>query len=140
MKNLLTTFVAVLVGMLVAMALIIASQTISSTIYPLPAGLDPMDKTQQEAFRAFMSTAPMGMFVIVLLGYAIASFAGGFVAAFVDKVRPQIAATVVGAILTSAGIANLSALPHPIWFAVINIPSFFVFAFLGFKMVQKLNA
>lgn len=139
MKNLLTTFIAILVGMLVAMAIIIGIQTISSMIYPLPVGLDPMDKTQVEAFRAYISTAPMGMFIIVLLGYMVASFAGGFVATFIDKERMPIpiAAITVGAILTSAGISNLSAVPHPIWFAIINIPSFFIFAFLGSKMVKR---
>ena len=129
--------VAVVVGMIVAFIFMIAIESYSHSIYPTPEGLNPMDPADKEAFQAFLDAAPLGMFLIVLLGHIVAAFFGGFIAAFINKSQTRRAALIVGMLLTMAGIVNLSAFAHPIWFGALDLPSYIIFAWLGSKLVKK---
>ena len=129
--------VAVVVGMIVAFIFMIAIESYSHSIYPTPEGLNPMDPADKEKFQAFLDTAPLGMFGIVLLGHIVASFFGGFIASLINKRRSRRAALVVGMLLTMAGIVNLSAFVYPTWFGIMDLPCYIIFAWLGSKLIKK---
>lgn len=127
---------SVLAGLFIALFLFMAFQNISAIFYPLPEGMDPFDPDQKEAFEAYFKAAPIAMFLIVLFGYIIGSFVGGYVSSFLLKTAIPQTALILGSLLTVAGIFNLMAIPHPTWFVVLNLPSYLLFAWLGSKLVQ----
>lgn len=105
-----------LAGAVTAFVVILLMQQLTLRMYPLPAGLDVSDP---EALRAYAATLPLGAFLMVLLGYAVAALAGGFVAAAVGRGRRP--ALLVAALLVFASIVNLRTIPHPAWFWAANL-------------------
>ena len=71
-----------------------------------------------EAIRQVMAVAPTGALLVVLVGWALGSFAGGYTAAKISSSAPMRHALIVGVLLTVAGVANDLMLPSPAWFWV----------------------
>ena len=64
-----------------------------------------------------MMQAPLGALLMVLLSYAIGTSAGSFVGAkFAAGDEPFRQGLFVTVLILIAGIMNLNAFPHPIWF------------------------
>lgn len=127
----------VVVGAMSGMVLITLGETYIETFYPLPAGTDKYDVN---SLSQAMATMPDNAFGMLLVNYVVGSFLGGIIATLVggrEMVRP---AVVVGIVLTLAGLYNLVYLPHPGWFAAINLFIYLPFAYLGYRLVRKKKA
>lgn len=125
---------SIVVGIAVAIILVMLTDEISGKMAPAPPNID--FKNHEQAVQ-FMQTLPLNVFITVLIGYALAAFAGAVTATLISgrtNVRP---AMVIGIVLTIGGIMNLVGLPHPIWFMVINVPEYLVFAYLGYMVSKK---
>ena len=118
-------------GLVAAFLIFLLIQGVNSVLFPPPAGTDLRDS---EAMRRFAETLPTTAFLVVLLSYAVGSFAAGWIAARYAPRGAMSHALVVGAALTLVGVMNLMALPHPTWFWVVNLPEFVLFAWLGAKV------
>jgi hypothetical protein len=62
---------AVIVGVILAVALVAGAETISHLTYPPPVGLDLSDTA---AVRAWVTTLPKGAFALVLIGWTLGAF------------------------------------------------------------------
>ena len=109
---------AVLIGIVAAVAVVFVVEMVGHNVYPPPTDLD---FTQPEVVTAYMKTLPIGAFVFVLGGFALATFIGGFVAAKIVGDRPGLYAGIVGALMLCATGANLLMIPHPLWFSATAI-------------------
>jgi hypothetical protein len=118
-------------GLALAMAMVYVLQGIGQQIYPPPAGLDPADR---EAFSAAVAAMPLMALVMVLVAYALGTFAGAWVAARIGG-RPFYA-FLVGGVMTMAGMGNLIAVPHPLWFTIVAVLLFLPSAWLASRVAD----
>ncbi|MDP7447262.1 MAG: hypothetical protein QF689_01625 [Candidatus Latescibacteria bacterium] len=102
-------------GLALAMTMVFVLEGIGHQMYPPPADLDPTDR---EAFAAAVAAMPVMALVMVLIAYSLGTFAGAWLAARVGG-RPFYA-FLVGGVMTLAGMTNLIAVPHPLWFTIVG--------------------
>ena len=114
---------AVLLGVITAFVLVAVIQKLGHSVYPPPPGLSLDDP---ETWKAYVAELPPGPFFFVLAAWALGTLGGGFVSARIAQEKPLLYALVVGAVVMIASIAQLVAIPHPLWFtiaAIILIPA-----------------
>lgn len=137
MKPGLRNTLAALAGMFAAGLSIAAIQAVNGLLFPPPPGFDPSDPEQ---VAAMMEQIPLAALIIVELSYAVGSFLGGVVIAKLAASRRQLLAAVIGGLLTLAGFANLLALPHPLWFAILSTITYVPMALLGARLLEPPGA
>lgn len=111
--------IAAFVAGVVTLGLVVVTlQQISSALHPLPAGLDPLDPQNAEAFAAHLENMPAAAWVVAMFSEVIGALCGAVVAGFIGRsaARP-LSAAVVG--LGIAGsLFNWTSFTHPIWFII----------------------
>lgn len=112
------TILGILAGMVTAWLLIMAFQFASGTLYPPPPGLD---LTQPDQLAAFVAQAPPAAMALVLAGWVLGAFVGGWVAAKVARAHPLFAALMVGLLVLAGVVANNTMIPHPLWMTVLGV-------------------
>ncbi|QHL86149.1 hypothetical protein GU926_01275 [Nibribacter ruber] len=128
------SILAVLVGLATGFTTIFLVELVAQQVYPLPVLQNPQDPA---AMAAYMSNAPMGSLVLILLAYALGAFLGGMVAARLAPSKKMVHALVVGILLLLAGIANFYMLPHPIWFVIAAVIIYPLMSFFGGAMGSR---
>lgn len=129
-----TAMFAVLAGILSG-GLVISLVEMASPHTP-PAGMNVNDA---EKLSEWIATLPVSAFLILLLAYFLGSAVGGWVAnrlAAKSHYRP---ALIVGFGLFVAGIMNLIAIPHPLWFSILSSLIYFAGAWIGGRMVARVK-
>lgn len=121
----------VVVGLIVAFALVQAAEMITHRLYPFPPGADMKDMT---TIKKFVATLPMPAFVLVLTGWLAGTLLGTFVAAKIG--RSRIPAYVLGVLLFCAGVANSIIIPQPIWFSALSFVIFIAGPFVGVALAK----
>jgi hypothetical protein len=122
MPPFLRNIVAVLVGAVVALAVVSISDLVVGSIYPMPAGTDMRDA---ESMSAAIAALPASAMVLLVLGWAIAAGIGAFVAVRISAGHRMGIGLGITGLLLLATIGNLAALPHPVWMwpaALVLIP------------------
>jgi len=120
--------ISVVVAALAAFVVIYAVEALGHAVYPPPAGVDWKNP---EAIRAYVAGLPLGAFGFVLLAYAVGSLVGGALATLISGRASVVPGLVVGGLLMVAGVANLSVVPHPLWFAIVSTLLYLPLAWLG---------
>ena len=127
---------AVVVALIVATAVMIIVEMLNS-LQLKPPGNDVLNDPAK--LREYMANGPAMAYVVVLIGYVLASFAGGFI---VTKMSRQVSSgttlpLIVGAILTAAGIMNFVMLPgQPVWFLVLSLLTFIPVTLIGHRFAR----
>ncbi len=113
------TLFGILAGVIVMWLTIMLTEFASNVIYPPPTGFNPQ---QLEDLQAIIAAAPTGAMAIVVFGWAVGSFTGGWVAARIARRQPRIAATAI-ALMVMAFVATMVALvpQHPTWVIVLGL-------------------
>lgn len=107
---------AVLLGLLVALATILLLEYLGMSLFPLPPGID-LDS--EEDLARLVAAAGPGKQSWVLLGWTLAALVGGWVAARVGRrAGPALA---VGALLVAGVLLNAALLPHPLWMTLLGV-------------------
>ena len=117
------SFLAVMAGMIVAVTVVSICDLAAGTLHPVPPGFDLRDVEQM---KAHISSAPASAMIVVLLGWILGPFAGGFVASRVAARSRRRYAWVISGVLLAATIANLLSIPHPAWMvvaALVGVPA-----------------
>jgi hypothetical protein len=109
---------AVLLGLLVSFAIVMLVEWLGHQVYPPPPGLDFKNPVQVQQFT---SNLPLGAFLFLLLGWFLGTLGGGLTACSVARDKPLVFASVIGAVMLAATIANLAMIPHPTWFSIAAI-------------------
>lgn len=108
---------AVAAGFVLFNLLVIAAEFVAAKLYAMPSYSG--DKAELKAAIAAM---PIGPLVVVLAGWAMASFAGGYLTALIARARGP--ALVLGVAATIIGIINNLAVPPPLWFWALTFAVF----------------
>ena len=129
-KRVLAVFVGIMVGGLAVWAV----EMLGHYFYPPPANFDFSDKF---ALEAFITNAPFGSKLFIILGYALGSFVGGLITELIAQGKTLATPLITGTFLMIAGIINMTDIPHPLWMAITCIAVFIPFAYLGAIVVRK---
>lgn len=128
---------AVIVGIIAAMAVIMLVQMMNALIVPPPPAEVMNDPAR---LVAYMVAMPTTAYVVILIGYILGSFAGGFI---VTKMSRQVGggkalAIIIGAVLMLAGVLNFFILVpgQPVWFILASLLCYIPFALLGHRMAR----
>jgi len=131
MRLLLRSILAIIAGFVAATIIMMAVESVNGRVfYPELARLAE-GMTDREAIRSLLATAPTGALLVVICGWAMGSFVGGWIAAWIGTRSPIAHSLVLGACLTLAGIANNLMIPPPLWFWIAGIVVFFPAVYAG---------
>ena len=125
---------AVVAGVVVAAAVMMACEYANSLLYPFPEGLDVYDAEQVRSFAAAM---PLSALVLVAIGWTAGSLAGGFVTTRIAQSLLPTPAQITGLVLTAFGALNAWMIQNPAWFHWGGLPVFLLFAMLGHSVGRK---
>jgi ABC-type Na+ efflux pump permease subunit len=127
---------SVIVGLIASFIVIEVIEIIGYKMYPPTTNLN---FNNPDSFREYISSAPNSVFLLVILGYALGSLAGGFVASVIAKQNKYTKAITVGGILMGLGVFNLFNIPHPLWVIIFALIVFLPFAYFGGKLGIKVS-
>jgi hypothetical protein len=133
MKRAGRSILAIVAGANVAIMLISAVEAFSSLVYPPPPVLDP---NAQEAMRQHIAQLPIGAFLLVLVGWAVGSAAGGWVAARLAGRAPLVHGVIIGLFFAMAASLTMLMIPHPLWMWVGGIVLPVACCYLGARLVR----
>lgn len=128
---------AVVVALIATFAVIMIVQMLNSLVVP-PPGSDVMNDPAR--LRDFMGALPMTAHIVVLVGYFLGSFTGGYIVTNMSRREsPGLSLPLlIGAILTVGGILNFFVLMpgQPMWVAVLSLLIFIPVTLLGHKLAK----
>lgn len=110
-------------GVIVSVLVVVVVDTLIGMMYPLPAGTDRNDRA---ALARAVAAMPTSAFVLFAIGWVTAAASGAYVAARLATRSPTLHGMIVAIFVLVATVANLAALPHPVWLwpaAIILIPA-----------------
>ena len=123
------------VGVAIAVMIVFLADELSHTMYPLPDGLDPSDP---EALGAYIATLPLGAFLMVMGGWALATFVGSVIAhkiaAKIGNAKVWIYPLVVGGFVFVAAAVTLVMIPHPHWFTAVSLVAILASTWLAWRV------
>jgi MFS family permease len=129
---------AVIVGWIAAVAIFMVFQMISTMAAPnYPSNAEHIP---QEGLRDYIATLPPMVFAIVLIGYIVGAFAGGFITSKMGRrwsPGPTLA-FIVGVLLTIGGLLNFFVMfpGQPLWFIAASLISFIPAALIGYCVAR----
>ena len=128
---------AVVFGIVVAVVLIIAIETLGYAVYPVPDGLD---LTDPETLQAYVMDAPIAALLFVLGAWLVATLVGGLLACFIAKEFPLVYSAIIGGLVLLGTIINLMSIPHPTWFSITAISAIIATIFVTSRLGSSLVA
>ena len=127
MKSAVRTLLAVVAGMALAFALVVAVEFFSAVVHPFPAGFDG---NIPEHVRRY----PHWILGVVVLMWGATAVAATWAA---SKIGGRLAGALVTLLLASALAFNLSMLPYVMWFKIAMPATFFVACLLGIRYGRR---
>jgi hypothetical protein len=121
MRSVLRSVLGILLAFVVASAIMMAVEAANGKVFYPELGKAAQGVTDREVIRQLMATAPVGALLVVLVGWALGTLVGGFIAARIATRAPGRHAIIFGGIIALAGIANNLMLPPPIWFWIAGL-------------------
>lgn len=109
---------AVLLGLVVALATMLLLEYLGMSLFPLPPGID-LDN--EDDLARLVASATTGKKLWVLMGWTVAAFAGGWVAARTSRLHRIGAASAVGLLIVAGVMLNAAMLPHPVWMTIVGV-------------------
>ena len=119
---------AIVLGLVLAVALVVGIEVVNSILHPLPSGLDPCDP---EVMKAHVVNYPPVILLLAGLAWALTVLLSAWLATRLGTGRHPAHGILIGALLFAAAIANMLMLPYPVWFWVLNLVAFPVCIYLG---------
>ncbi|MGN8226000.1 hypothetical protein [Gracilimonas sp. BCB1] len=130
-RNILALITGLVVGGFVNMGIIM----VSGFIIPPPAGADV---TTMEGLQESMHLFKPINFLMPFLAHALGTLVGALLTALIATSSQKKWALGVGAFFLLGGIANVVALPSPLWFNVVDIVGAYIpMAYLGVLLAEK---
>jgi len=137
MWRVIRSILAVIAGFVAASAIMMIVETANGRLLYPELGKRAEGVTDRQEIKAIMASAPVGALVVVLIGWALGSLAGGFLATLISRKPPGGHAFVLGALLTLAGVANNLMLPPPFWFWIATFAVLLPATYVGARLVPR---
>lgn len=130
--RLMRRILGIVLGVAAALAILAAIEAVAHWLYPVALDYETLDRA---ALRRAMAALPLAAKLLVVLGWFAAAFGGAWLALRVCDWRW--AGWIVAAVLVAGNIANLLALPHPLWMQAAAIIAPLVGAWLALRVHHK---
>jgi hypothetical protein len=130
MKMVLRQTLAIVTGMIIALASVTAVEIVNSVVYPPPPGFT---NTEQEICE-LVSTYPQWLLALDGLAWAVGAFLSTWVAALIAGRIPGV---IVAIVLLAALGFNLSMLPYVAWFKILMPIALLVGCYLGVTLGRR---
>jgi hypothetical protein len=134
MKSAVRTLLAVVAGMALAFALVVAVEMFSAVVHPFPPGVDP---NAPGSIPAHVQRYPGWVLAVAGLMWAATAAAAAWVA---SRIGGRVAGTLVALLLAAALVFNLAMLPYVTWFKVVMPAAFAVASLIGVKYGARSRA
>lgn len=125
------------VGFITFGLVVVSLQQLSSTIYPIPEGLDPFDPAQAEAFARHLEGMPMSAWLIAMLSEVVGAFCGAFMAGWIATSHERLLSGGMILMGLMGSIYNWTQFTHPIWFIVCQIVLYGVAVWGVWTLLEK---
>ena len=126
------TILSIIIGVVLANALILGIEALGHMIFPLPD-----DIASVEDLSAYVMSAPPQVLLFPLLAYAIGAFLGAWACTIVNQTRDWWPGVTVGGVVLLGVIANIGSVDHPLWFSILAILLPLPLAYLGSTRMKK---
>lgn len=137
MRAVLRSVAAVFAGFVVASVLMMIFESLNGRFLHPDLAEAAEGMTDREAIRALLAAAPITAFLVVLFGWVLGAFAGGWTVGRIAGRGPVRHGLVLGLILTLAGVANNLMIPPPVWFWCVSLFVFLPAAYAGARLAPK---
>lgn len=107
--------IGIIVGMVIAIALIDLTWSLASRWFPSPVDLG----SDADVLATYVVRMPLAGKLLVTAGWLITGVVAAFAALRIAQWRP--AGWIVGALIITLGILNLTQLAHPLWMQVMSV-------------------
>lgn len=131
--SLIRGFASVVGALTLAFAGLVGVELVSSLLHPFPPGMDTSDK---EAMCEHVARYPTGVLFLCALGWWLTVFASCWLATRLGSKRHPVHGVIVGLLLLSLAVLNMSMLPYPTWFW-INVLAFPVSGLFGIWVARR---
>ena len=131
MKSAVRTMLAVVAGMALAFALVVAVEMFSAVVHPFPPGFDP---NAPGSIPAHVQRYPGWVLAVAGLMWGAAAAAATWLA---SRIGGRLAGALVTLLLAAALAFNLSMLPYVMWFKIAMPATFFVACLLGIRLGSR---
>ena len=128
---------AALAGIAIAVLIVFIATELNHTVYPPPPELDFSDP---DALRPYIATLPIGAFLLLMGGWVVGTFVGSVIAGRIGTAKPWVYPAIVGGLVFTATVANLLAIPHPLWFSITALIGIVASACLANRVVVTGNS
>lgn len=133
MNKTLRNVLAGIAGFVVIMVVLSSLEGLLPKLLTLPPA--PANTQDTAAWQAYVAAMPTEALLMLIANYAVAGFAGGYVAAaLAAKPAPARLPWVIAILFTTAGAFNLYMLQHPLWVGAACLIVQFVSPHLGYRL------
>ena len=123
-------FYATFAGVIAAFISMMFLEGLGHSLFPLPFKVDP---NNIGAIADKLHLIPVQMYISVVVAHGLGLLIGLLIAKAIDKTS-KISLYIIGGFFLVGTIANLSMIPHPMWFAIVDIT---IIALVGLLMIRK---
>ena len=127
-------FLAILAGFLAYVLVATGIETIGHQIYPAAQSID---FGNPEIVKSYMDKLPLAAKIFVLIAWCLGSMAAGFTSGLITKIKPALAAIILGGLVVCGVIAITMMISHPIWMSIIGLIAPIPFALLGNRLAKN---
>lgn len=129
MRHIVQTIFGAVIGLIISFCVLILFDSLNARLYPATH----MSPTMEDAMKD-VQNLPLTAKWLVVLGFCLSSFFGGYMAARIAPASGKmVAAFSVGFLLLLGGIIYFVAYSLPLWMAVVSCTSYLLFSFFGGK-------
>ena len=115
---------AIVAGILVVGVVVTGLQYLTSMLYPLPEGLDPLDPASSGEFAEYVANLPPMAWLLALVSELVGVSLGAFAAGSIASSRKALFAGAIVALGIAGSVMNWMSFPHPVWFIVIQLAAY----------------
>ena len=135
MPALLRNILAVIVGLVVCMAANGFLIALSSSVIPLPEGINPNDA---KSIADNIDRYEVKHFIFPFLAHGLGSLIGAYIAALIAATHKMIFAVVIGVVHMIGGITMAFLILAPTWFIILDLGAAYLpAAWIGGKLAFR---
>jgi hypothetical protein len=114
MANVFRTLAAVIAGVFVAIIMLVAIELFSAVVHPVP----PDFGGTMEEMCQHVARYPHWVLALVVPAWGVTAFVSTWTA---ERIGSRRSALLTGLLLLAAVVFNISMLPYPNWFKIVNL-------------------